>query len=193
MLVIIDNGHGVETPGKRSPIWSDGRQLFEFRFNRQIASMIHEDLYHLGIKSRLLVPEENDVSLIERVSRANLIAKHNPGAWLLSIHSNAGRGTGWEAWTSPGETTSDQIATLLSYEADRFLKPEGFPVRKDMSDGDPDKESKFYILIHTTCPAVLTENLFMDTEKDCRFLMSMTGRKIITELHIEAIRKLAGS
>lgn len=30
--VILDNGHGKETPGKRSPIWGDGSQLFEWEF-----------------------------------------------------------------------------------------------------------------------------------------------------------------
>ena len=33
-------------------------------------------------------------------------------------------------------------------------------IRKDNSDGDPDKEYNFYILKHTQCPAVLTENFF---------------------------------
>ena len=28
-IVILDNGHGEETAGKRSPVWSDGKQLFE--------------------------------------------------------------------------------------------------------------------------------------------------------------------
>jgi len=26
-LVILDNGHGIDTPGKRSPIWSNNTQL----------------------------------------------------------------------------------------------------------------------------------------------------------------------
>ena len=35
-LVILDNGHGINTPGKRSPVWDDGTQLFEWKFNRNI-------------------------------------------------------------------------------------------------------------------------------------------------------------
>ena len=27
MKVLLDNGHGENTPGKRSPKWSDGSQL----------------------------------------------------------------------------------------------------------------------------------------------------------------------
>lgn len=34
MKILIDNGHGKETPGKRSPVWPDGSQLYEYEFNR---------------------------------------------------------------------------------------------------------------------------------------------------------------
>ena len=40
MKVLIDNGHGVDTKGKRSPVWPDGRQLFEWEFNRDIAKRV---------------------------------------------------------------------------------------------------------------------------------------------------------
>nr|DAT77575.1 MAG TPA: MurNAc-LAA [Caudoviricetes sp.] len=38
MLVILDNGHGVNTPGKSSP---DGR-LREYKYTREIVARIHE-------------------------------------------------------------------------------------------------------------------------------------------------------
>mgnify|MGYP000817767973 FL=1 len=42
MKILIDNGHGRATAGKRSPVWPDGKQLFEYEFNRDIAlSLIH--------------------------------------------------------------------------------------------------------------------------------------------------------
>ena len=33
MKILIDNGHGRATAGKRSPVWPDGKQLFEYEFN----------------------------------------------------------------------------------------------------------------------------------------------------------------
>ena len=36
----------------------------------------------------------------------------------------------------------------------------GKKLRTDYADNDPDKESNFYVLKHTNCPAVLTENFF---------------------------------
>lgn len=190
-IVLLDNGHGKETAGKRSPVWSDGSQLFEWEFNRDIVRRITEKLEADGIPYRVLVPEETDISLTERARRANEIAKENNGkAYVLSIHANAGGGTGWEVYTSPGQTPSDAIATVFFEEAGREFVPDGWRMRSDYSDGDPDKEANFAILTKTTCPAILTENFFMDTEKDCRFIMSEDGRERIANMHVAAIKRV---
>ena len=39
-MVILDPGHGFNTEGKRSPVWEDGTQLFEWEFNRDIARAV---------------------------------------------------------------------------------------------------------------------------------------------------------
>lgn len=190
-IVLLDNGHGKETAGKRSPVWPDGSQLFEWEFNRDIVRRISEKLEADGIPYRILVPEETDISLTERARRANEIAKENNGkAYVLSIHANAGGGTGWEVYTSPGQTPSDAIATVFFEEAGREFVPDGWRMRSDYSDGDPDKEANFAILTKTTCPAILTENFFMDTEKDCRFIMSEDGRERIANMHVAAIKRV---
>lgn len=190
-IVLLDNGHGKETAGKRSPVWSDGSQLFEWEFNRDIVRRITEKLEADGIPYRVLVPEETDISLTERARRANEITKENNGkAYVLSIHANAGGGTGWEVYTSPGQTPSDAIATVFFEEAGREFVPDGWRMRSDYSDGDPDKEANFAILTKTTCPAILTENFFMDTEKDCRFIMSEDGRERIANMHVAAIKRV---
>ena len=190
-IVLLDNGHGKETAEKRSPVWSDGSQLFEWEFNRDIVRRIAEKLEADGIPYRVLVPEETDISLTERARRANEIAKENNGkAYVLSIHANAGGGTGWEVYTSPGQTPSDAIATVFFEEAGREFVPDGWRMRSDYSDGDPDKEANFAILTKTTCPAILTENFFMDTEKDCRFIMSEDGRERIANMHVAAIKRV---
>lgn len=57
----------------------------------------------------------------------------------------------------------------------------------DYSDGDPDFEAPFYILKHTYCTAVLTENGFMDNELSLSYLESEDGKKAIVALHVEGI------
>ena len=185
MLILLDNGHGWNTPGKRSPVWSDGTQLYEWEFNRKLVREIHIRLNNLGIPNKILVPEVDDISLSERVRRVNRIWRERQDVILISIHGNAGGGSGWEAWTSVGETKSDYYAKLLYNSAGNFLK--GWRIRTDYSDGDPDWESQFYLLKHSKCPAILTENMFMDNEKDCKFMMSDEGIETLAALHVDAI------
>lgn len=188
--VIIDAGHGINTKGKSSPDCA----LMEWRYNREIANAIAQGLILRGYDAEVIVPELEDVSLKERVDRVNRIAcKYGISeSLLLSIHVNAaGNGSqwmnarGWCAYTFPGHTESDDIADCLYLAAEKNLP--GQKIRTDYSDGDPDIESSFYVLKHTLCPAVLTENLFMDNKEDCRFLLSSTGRQAIINLHIDGI------
>ena len=37
ITVLIDNGHGVNTPGKHSPIKDDGKRLYEWEHTRKMA------------------------------------------------------------------------------------------------------------------------------------------------------------
>lgn len=189
MIVLIDNGHGSDTKGKCSP---DG-QYREYGFAREIASAIRQRLTVLGYDARLLVPEETDVPLAERVRRVNEVCGRYgaDNVILISIHSNAsGTGewmpaNGWSAYTSKGKTKADALATLIYNEAVKNFV--GRKVRTDYSDGDPDWEEGFYILRKTKCPAVLTENFFHDNREDIAFMTSPAGREAIVSTHVDGI------
>ena len=188
-IILFDNGHGQETPGKRSPIWKDGRQLFEWEFNRDMVRRIILKCDHVGIRAVKLVPETFDVSLEERCKRANLwYDRCNGNCVVVSIHANAGGGTGFEVYTSPGQTKADAIATKLIEQLQQDF-PE-IKMRKDMADGDPDKEAGFYILKHTKAPAILAENLFMDNEADCQLLMAEDFRDKLADSYISFLKTL---
>lgn len=188
--ILIDNGHGVNTPGKRSP---DDR-FREYAWAREIARAIVADCKDLGYDAELLVPEEYDVCLSARCYRANCwcdrLGKSN--VLLVSIHVNAaGKGdrwynaTGWSAYTCKGQTRSDKLADCLYKQAGLWLP--GHRLRMDYSDGDPDIESDFAILKKTACPAVLTENGFQDCEESLLFLESNEGKEAIIGLHVDGI------
>jgi len=190
MKIFIDNGHGLMTAGKRSP---DG--LFREPFyNREIAKRVVSDLRDRGLDAELLVPEDDDISLAERVRRVNaacfLLGKQN--AILLSIHVNAaGNGskwlnaTGWSAYTCKGQTESDKLAECLCQAAIKNFP--GRRIRTDMSDGDMDWEEGFYILRKSLCVAVLTENFFMDSISDLEYLQSRAGKQAVVDTHVEGI------
>ena len=67
MKILIDNGHGIQTKGKRSP---DGT-LLEYAYTRELARQIVTILKSRGYDSELLVPEHDDIPLSERVRRIN--------------------------------------------------------------------------------------------------------------------------
>ena len=193
MKILIDNGHGSNTAGKRSP---DG--LFrEYAFAREIAAKVSFSLRKQGYDCELLVPELYDVSLIERVHRVNVKCQSNGASniLLVSIHVNAAgngkewlNGRGWEAWTSPGQTEGDKLAECLYLSALNSF-PQGTPIRSDWGDGDFDKENHYTLLSKTLCPAVLTENFFMDNKADLAFIMSEEGKEAIIRCHVEGIKR----
>lgn len=190
--ILIDNGHGSNTPGKRSP---DG--LFrEYAYTREIAAEVAYKLRREGYDAELLVPELYDIKLLERVHRVNVKCQTYGASnvLLVSIHCNAaGNGKewmsarGWEAWTSKGQTEGDKLAECLYQAAMESFEP-GTPIRGDWGDGDWDKENQFTILSKTLCPAVLTENFFQDNKEDVDFLLSAEGKDAIVRCHVEGIK-----
>lgn len=189
MKVIIDNGHGVTTPGKCSP----DQSYREYAWTREIAWRLAGELEKRGIDCTLLVPGQYDVPLKERVRKVNEICDRlgRGNVLLVSIHSNAsGRGEwmqaqGWCAYTSPGQTAADRLTDCLYGAAERRFG--GRKIRRDMTDGDADMEANFYILAKTKCAAVLTENFFHDNRDDLAYITSDKGKQDVIAVHAEGI------
>ena len=191
MRILIDAGHGIDTPGKRSP---DGSFL-EYLWNRQVADLVVARLRSSGMDADLVVTETNDIPLRTRAMRVNRECDRlgASNVILVSIHANAaGNGkswmnaTGWECHTSPGKTRSDELAEAFY---DSFSR--AFPdkkMRRDFSDGDSDKESSFYILTKTRCPAVLLENFFYDNRMECQWLLQAKTNEQIADAIVDGLK-----
>ena len=141
-----------------------------------------------------MVPEDDDIPLAERVRRVNttclLLGKSN--VILVSIHVNAAgdgtkwmNATGWSVYTCKGQTASDKFAECLCESAIKNFP--GRRIRMDMSYGDMDWEENFYILMKSLCPAVLTENFFMDSHSDLEYLQSRAGKQAVVDIHVKGI------
>lgn len=191
LLVILDNGHGVNTPGKRSP---DGR-LMEWKWTRDFVNLLDSRLKENNISSFILTPEDVDVSLSNRCLRANTIAKNFAALGyetvLISIHNNAAKSdgkwhtaSGFTCWVyNKASNKSKQLAALISRRAfqmgltgNRWIPESGF------------FEANYYILKNTNMPAILTENMFQDNKEDVDFLLSDKGKEKLVQLHLEAIK-----
>lgn len=218
LTVILGTAHGRNVAGKRSPDgkfqeWQYSREIVA-RLRKELAK--RDDLVDVFVDILAAeVPLPQQAELTRRVRYVNQLCahRHTERCIYVSIHvdaassgewNNAG---GWTAYTSTGDTLSDILATYLYESAEKHLagysakmeegKKKGLygsnqkPFRKDTTDGDPDKEARFYVLVRTKCAAVLTENLFQDNKADVAFLTSEEGKKAIVALHKEAILRFA--
>lgn len=191
---MLDAGHGKDTPGKRSPDSS----LMEWEYNREIAKRVQRILLSYGIDTRLVVEDDWDMSLKQRYLRVNKICdKYGAGnVIMVSIHCNAAKNgewtnaRGWSVWTTKGQTNSDKLADELFAAAQSYLPHHGMTLRKETyNDGDVDYEKNFTVIYGAKCPAVLTENLFMDNKVDCAWLLTEEGKETITNIHVDGILK----
>ena len=214
-VVILGTAHGSNVAGKRSP---DGL-FREYQYSREIVSLIKPKLEAKGYVVFIDIPEDivpmpQSAELQKRASFVNNIcAKYGTDNCIyVSIHINAagaegkwlGAG-GWCAYTPVGTTKSDTLAECLYEAAEEELRDytnrmvqgklsghyttQQRPIRTDKADGDNDIESNFYVLKHTKCAAVLTENLFQDNKSDVSYLLSERGKEAIVNLHIKGITK----
>ena len=190
MKILIDNGHGSTTAGKRSP---DGR-LREYLYTREVANAVVTALKRKGYDAELLTPETADVRLGERCRRANAATKQAGGVakcLLVSIHNDAmppnddkwHTARGWSVRVSLN--ASKRSKSLAFYLADA-ARAKGLTVRKPLP-GQAYWPQNLAICRDTSCPAVLTENLFQDNREDVEFLLSPKGRQAIIDLHVEGI------
>lgn len=184
--ILIDNGHGRETAGKRSP---DGR-LLEYKYAREVAKAVQERLKAKGYDAVLLVPEETDVPLKTRCARANGYGRDSV---LVSIHCNAasnGQWTnarGWSVFVAPNASLkSKDLAQYFGNGA----KAKGWIVRQQYADRLYWVQS-LAMCRDTIMPAVLTENFFQDNKQDVAYLLSDEGKEAIIGLHVEALSAYA--
>lgn len=187
MKILIDNGHGENTPGKRSP---DGR-LQEWAYTREIADMVVFGLRKHGIDSERIVKENIDVPLSERCKRANNIYRETrKNAILVSIHCNAaGNGTSWMNARGWGVYVSDNASfnsKMLASSLAQVAISKGVTVRKQ-APGQDYWVQNLAICRDTNCPAVLTENFFQDNKEDVEYLLSSEGKRTVANIHVEGI------
>lgn len=190
MKVLIDNGHGLETPGKRS---LDGT-FREAIWAREFAKLLEVKLIAEGITAIRITPEDMDVVLDERVCRVNKLCDENPDEdfLLLSIHCNAAQvgygnwmaARGFESFVSFNSSAkSRRFASVLQanmwnagYKGNRAQNGRGFCVQN------------LAICRDTKCPAVLAECLYMTNDADLELLRDARHVNNMAEIFVKSIK-----
>ena len=168
-LIALCDGHGMETPGKRTPVFPDGTVMKENEFNRAVVKYLDEDLRRIGFKTLLVAPTDEDTPLENRVKKAN-DAKADI---YVSVHANAYNGI-WDATQGGIETYHYHTSVKGKQLAATF--------HKNLIQGTPlidrgIKPANFFVLRETNMPAVLAECGFMDASNDAKHLRTEEYRK----------------
>ena len=168
MKVAIDDGHGMDTAGKRTPKFPDGSFMRENEFNREVAELLKIKLEELGIETIMTAPGDTDIPLRQRTAAAN----EAKADLFVSIHANAYKGV----WGNHGG-----IETYHYYNSVKGKKAAQI-IHKHLIKGTQlkdrgIKEAGFYVLKYTWMPAVLVECGFMDSLVDVKYLLSSDYRK----------------
>ena len=190
-IFFIDSGHGgmlngayLTAPAKMHR-FPDGMTAYEGVTNRLVKDFVIKHGTQAGLKLIDVCPTVLDLPLQQRVNFVNDLSRlyGSANCLLISLHSNAGGGTGFEIFTTRGETLSDKYGTLFFQ---RFK--EKFPkiqLRTDFADNDPDKEADFYIQKNTICPSILLEWLFFDNINDYEIIRSEPAQMSYAKMIID--------
>lgn len=160
-LIALDNGHGISTAGKRSPIFTDGTKspltgknfFHEWEYNRGVVIYLDAELKRCGFKTVQVSPTDEDTPITTRANRA----RQSNADLLLSVHANALNGKwgthgGIEQLVCGAEST--RIGRLIQEEMVKELKLRDRGCKDGCWLGLVKSSGKI--------PVVLVEGFFMD-------------------------------
>ena len=179
--VILDAGHGYNTPGKRSPA-SMGTVVREWSMNNAVCGHIQEILkdYNVDVIRIDDVTGKTDIPLSSRVAKTNA---QRPDLFV-SIHHNAGGGTGVETyWHTYGSVADKKVAQIIQ---DNLVKQTGMRNRGV-------KQASFAVLgCNSSIPAVLVEGGFYDNHADFDYITTVKGQKAYAQAVADSIIQYLG-
>lgn len=202
VIVILDPGHGPDTPGKR---WvstgeaSGGENgadasiepsFYEWKWNREYSKVLMGELMLRGYRVFLTVEgEEPDKALAKRVEFANNLKEYNRNMHCLyiSLHVDASENTrahGLSVWTTKGFTNSDVLADYII----ESIKPTGYKVRlSSPKQHEKDYEANFYVIKNAAMPAVLIEHGFMTNKEDRALLRQESTKTMLADATADGV------
>ena len=168
MRIVIDPGHAGRNVDPGAVNQATGLQEADVALF--VSKLVESQLLAAGHEVKLTRTDWEQAETDDLNVRTSL--SNDWGADLfVSIHCNSAvspNAAGYEVWTSPGDTQGDVLATCIYKQiAAEFPDRAG---RTDFSDGDPDKESRFYVLVHTDAPACLVEMAFISNDEEAALL-----------------------
>lgn len=176
--VALDAGHGGKDSGAQG--YNLQEKMVTLAIVHHIANILQRE--YDGVE--ILLTRATDV-FIELSERAN-IANRWGADYFLSVHVNAGAGTGFESHIYNGNVDSATVAYQNTLHAEIYRTAyQGFPDRGK-------KRSNFAVVRETNMPAILTENLFIDNSMDANYLNNPEKIELIARGHVNGLAKAFG-
>lgn len=186
-LVGLDDGHGIETAGKRTPMLKEDLKfrgktykkdsiIHENEFNENLMELVEKELDRCGVGHIQLAEGDTDISLQNRVKKAN----SNKCDLVVSLHANALTGT-WQEKAyglvvihhQNCQTKTKTLANNCYKYLSKDVKWNSNGATKYGIKADTDISGfSLYILKNTTSPAILIEYGFMDNWEDVKIMCS---------------------
>ncbi|MEH6942442.1 N-acetylmuramoyl-L-alanine amidase family protein [Bacillus sp. JJ722] len=181
LKIVLDAGHGPNTPGKRSP---DG-SLREYQFNKRVADVMKLKFSdYEGVQVLFTHSDGRDVPLSERTNAANKWGAN----LVVSLHANANAGKmgshgGIETfiYTKPSAKSTEVAKAVQS----ALIKATGL---RDRSV----KKGNLHMVREPKAPSILVEYGFMDSYTDLPLLKTDSYRILCAETTVNAIAKVYG-
>lgn len=170
MIIGVDKGHTVQNGG----VCGACGLLKESVENRPVGNKVIEKLRILGhtvIDCSCDYSKDRDEQLAAIVKKANAQKLD----LFLSLHLNAGGGTGAEVYTTNTSGAKQEAKRLI----ETYCKRTGFRNRGH-------KYAELYVIRHTVAPAMLLEMAFVDIEADYKKWNDL-GVELIANAIVEGI------
>lgn len=169
--IAIDDGHGNNTAGKRTPAFPDGSVMKENEFNAAVAEVLKEELVRCGFQVLMVAPEAEDVPLQTRVKRAN----DGQADCYISIHANAygsdwNEANGLETWIYDKVAKGSETWNLAESIHKSLVEASGLKNRGIKASGE------LYVLNATKMHSVLVECGFMTNKVEAELLKATAYR-----------------
>ena len=165
MKIFLDAGHNYS----EYDTGASGLGLKEQDITWAIAQKCGDILYKNGIEVKFSRPNLSDdlgVNLSSSLSARTEMSNNWGSDYFVSIHCNAGGGTGTETWIYETGTVAEKLAQVIDKKivAKLGLRDRGIKTSKSL-----------YVLKNTNCPSVLVETAFIDTLYDNELLKNKQG------------------
>src|SRR5699024_8057173 len=176
-IIVIDPGHGGSDPGAVS----NGLQEKVLTLDISKRTKKYLDNNYTGHIVHLTRTTDKYLTLSERARYANNKKAH----LFVSMHINAGGGTGYETfiYSNVSNTSSTgKMQSTVHAEANKQMK---------VTDRGK-KKANFAVLRETNMPAILPENLFIDRKEDAAKLKDSKFLDKVAKGHAIGIAKTLG-